>query len=104
DMRASAVAAAIARTGLSPSGTAGVRMALERGRGRTAVPVRTAVAGVTVGIAALAAALTFGSSLDHLLGTPRLYGVTWNLQLYANVEISTPKDERALVGAVRDDP
>ena len=98
------VAAAVARTGIPASGAAGVRMALEPGRGRTAVPVRTAIAGVTIGIAALTAALTFGSSLNHLLDTPRLYGVTWNVQAYANVEKSTRQTEQDLVSAVRGVP
>jgi ABC-type lipoprotein release transport system permease subunit len=61
--------------------TVGVRMALEPGRGRSAVPVRTTLAGVTLGVGALVAALTFGASLAHLLGSPRLYGQTWDLQL-----------------------
>src|SRR5207245_6347793 len=49
--------------------------------GRTAVPVRTSIVGVTLGIAALTGALTFGASLTNLLETPRLYGVTWDLQV-----------------------
>ena len=102
--RHSGVAAAIAKTGIPATGATGVRMALERGRGRTAVPVRTAIAGVTVGIAALTAALTFGASLNHLLDTPRLYGVTWNVQAYANVEFSTHKNEQDLTRAVRGVP
>jgi ABC-type lipoprotein release transport system permease subunit len=59
----------------------GLRMALEPGRGRTALPARTTLASVTLGIAALTAALTFGASLAHLLDTPRLYGVTWDLEI-----------------------
>ena len=51
-------------------------MALEQGRGPRAVPVRASLVGVTAGIIALTAALTFGASLDRLLATPRLYG--WN--------------------------
>ena len=66
-----------ARAGLPPSSVAGLRMALEQGRGLRAVPVRTSLVGVTAGIVALTAAVTFGASLDRLLGTPRLYG--WNL-------------------------
>jgi ABC-type lipoprotein release transport system permease subunit len=62
------------RAGLPPSLVAGLRMALERGRGATAVPVRSTLVGVTAGIVALTAALTFTVSLDHLLRTPRLYG------------------------------
>jgi ABC-type lipoprotein release transport system permease subunit len=63
-----------ARVGLPVSSVTGLRMALERGRGATTVPVRTTVVGVTAGIVALTAALTFTASLDHLLETPRLYG------------------------------
>lgn len=63
-----------ARAGLSPSSLAGLRMALEQGRGSTTVPVRTTLVGIIAGIVALAAALTFTASLDHLLRTPSLYG------------------------------
>jgi FtsX-like permease family len=76
--RPSQIATALSRTGLPPSIVGGSRLALEPGHGRTAVPVRSTLAGVTVGIIVLAAALTFGSSLDHLLATPRLYGVRWD--------------------------
>ena len=65
-----------ARAGLSPSSLAGLRMALEQRRGPTTVPVRTTLVGITAGIVALAAAITFTASLDHLLRTPSLYG--WN--------------------------
>jgi hypothetical protein len=53
-------------------------MALEPGRGRTAVPVRTAVVCAVVAMTALAASLTFAASLSHLLSTPRLYGTTFD--------------------------
>jgi hypothetical protein len=56
----------------------GVRLALDRGAGRTAVPVRSAVASATVGVAALSAAIVFAGSLSHLLTTPVLFGVTWD--------------------------
>jgi len=56
-------------------------MALEPGRGRTAVPVRTTAIGSVVAISALAAALTFQASLSHLLSTPRLYGVTFDAEV-----------------------
>jgi ABC-type lipoprotein release transport system permease subunit len=63
-----------ARAGLPASSVAGLRMALERGFGAASVPVRTTLVGVTAGIVALTAALTFTASLEHLLLTPRLYG------------------------------
>jgi ABC-type lipoprotein release transport system permease subunit len=79
----------------------GVHMALEPGRGRMAVPVRTSLAGVALGVGALVAALTFGASLTHLLDSPRLYGLTWDLQL------ADPGDETfadRAVASLRDDP
>jgi hypothetical protein len=63
-----------------PVGT-GVRMALEPGSGRSAVPVRSSLAGVTLGIVTLVGAITFGASLAHLLATPELYGQTWDVEL-----------------------
>ena len=56
--RASTLAAWLARRGVGPAAVTGVRMALEPGRSRTAVPVRTTVFGLTVSVAAFAAALT----------------------------------------------
>ncbi len=64
--------------GLPPPAVVGARLALEPGRGRTATPVRTTVVAATVAIASLAAALTFGTSLDRLLADRRLYGVSWD--------------------------
>ena len=61
--------------------TLGARQALDRGRGRTAVPVRTTVVAAAVAVATLTTALTFGASLGHLLDTPRLYGWTWDAQV-----------------------
>ena len=55
--RASRLASALGRAG-SVAGGLGVRMAFEPGRGRTAVPVRSALVGTTVAVAAVAAALS----------------------------------------------
>src|SRR5215831_11767354 len=65
----------------SVPGNLGVRMAFEPGHGRTAVPVRSAVAGTTVAVAAVVAAMVFGASFLALVGTPRLYGQNWPQQL-----------------------
>ena len=56
----------------------GIRLAVQPGAGRTAVPVRTTIASAAVGVAALTAAIVFSASLGHLLATPRLYGVSWD--------------------------
>jgi ABC-type lipoprotein release transport system permease subunit len=76
--RPSAIAAFVARSGLPASAATGVRLALEPGRGRTAVPVRSAVVGLTVAVVALMAAFGFYASFQHLVATPRLYGEVGN--------------------------
>lgn len=76
--RSSRFVAALARAGASPTALTGVRMALDPGRGAGSVPVRVSMIGAVVGVAALAAALTFGASLDRLAETPRLQGVSWD--------------------------
>jgi FtsX-like permease family len=77
----STLADTAARAGLPPTSVTGLRMALEQGQGPRAVPVRASLVGVTAGIIALTAAVTFGASLDRLLATPRLYG--WNFDAVA---------------------
>jgi hypothetical protein len=77
--RTSLVGRGLAKTGISPTAVTGVRMALEPGRGRTSVPVWTTVLGVTVAIAAFAASFTFLGSYRHVLATPRLYGVDFDI-------------------------
>jgi len=72
--RPSAVASGLARAGMPPTMVAGARLALEPGHGRTAVPVRGAVIGLSLAIAAMVAAFGFADSTDHLVSTPRLVG------------------------------
>jgi hypothetical protein len=77
---ASRLGAALGRLGSVP-GSIGVRMAFEPGHGRTAVPVRSALAGTIVAVTSVVAALVFGASLIHLVSTPRLYGQRWQQEL-----------------------
>ena len=56
-------------------------MAFEPGHGRTAVPVRSALVGTTVAVAAVVAAMVFGASFLALVGTPHLYGQNWPQEL-----------------------
>ena len=76
--RGSSLAGALSRSGFPITTVTGARLALEPGRGRTAVPVKTTLATAVVAIAAVAAAFTFGASLDRLVSTPRLFGQTWD--------------------------
>lgn len=84
--------AGLARAGFPASTVVGVRMALEPGRGRTAVPTRAALVGTTLSLAALVSALTFGSSLNRLLATPRLYGWDWDAVVGSPFDEDTSED------------
>jgi ABC-type lipoprotein release transport system permease subunit len=77
--RPSQVAGALAAIGARPAAVTGVRMALEPGRGRAAVPIRAAMAGATAAVCAVVAAVGFGASLERLAGSPPAYGVTWDV-------------------------
>jgi ABC-type lipoprotein release transport system permease subunit len=75
------LANAAARAGFSPAAVSGARFALERGSGATVVPVVSSFAGLTIAVAAVAGALTFGAGLTHLRTTPRLIGWNWDVVL-----------------------
>jgi len=77
--RPSRIVALLARVGAPPSAVIGARRALERGRGRTAVPVGPALLGSVLAVTALCATAVFGASLGHLTGTPALYGQPFDL-------------------------
>jgi hypothetical protein len=75
-------------------------MAWQPGRGSTAVPVRSSLAGITLALAAVAAALTFGASLRHLITSPRSYGWNWDAQISAKGEGTI----EPLIPALQTDP
>ena len=79
--RVSGIARLAASSGAPFSAVAGVRFALEPGRGRTAVPVRSALFGAALAVAIVVATLTFGSGLTTLVSHPPLYGWNWNYAL-----------------------
>ncbi len=67
----------VAATGAPPSVLVGVRYALERGRGRSPVPVGTALLGTVLAVTALSATTVFGASLTRLINSPALYGAPY---------------------------
>jgi ABC-type lipoprotein release transport system permease subunit len=77
----SRVGGALASAGASTAAEAGVRMALEPGRGRTSVPVRSTIVSAIVGVAVIAGVLGFSASLGRLLREPHLYGWNWDIQV-----------------------
>lgn len=79
----------------------GGRLALDPGRGPTAVPVRSTVASLSVAVAAAALALTVTASLDHLTQSPRLYGWVWDAQVGG---VGTPDINEPLTAGLLDNP
>jgi len=74
---------AVLATGLPAPGVEGLRLALEPGRGRTAVPVRSVMAGAVLAMTMVTVTLTFGASLSTLVSHPALYGWNFDYALYA---------------------
>jgi hypothetical protein len=94
----SRLASWLAARGAPLAVTAGVRLALEPGRGRSGVPVRTALTGTVLSVLAVTAAVTFGASLLMFVSTPRLYGRTWDAAVDLQFQFVTPGQAEAWFG------
>ena len=92
--RPSLVAGAAAGVSASAPAVTGLRMALEPGKGRAAVPVATTILSVTVALAALAATTVFAASLQHMIDTPALTGFTYDA-------LAIPAEESSEIARVR---
>jgi hypothetical protein len=86
--------------GVPVTSVVGVRFALEPGRGRTAVPVRSALFGAVLAVVTVVATLTFASSLRTLAANPPLYGWNWSYAL--NPTNDVPPQALHLLGHDRD--
>jgi hypothetical protein len=101
--RASAVAAAVARSGLPVPVVVGTRFALETGRGRTAVPVRPALLAAIVGVLGVLGAFTFSSGVSEAAGNPARFGETWQLTAWSGLNQDfTPDPPRSFTAAAAD--
>jgi hypothetical protein len=80
----------LSRAGAPLAAVTGVRFALDPGTGRASVPVRSAMLGLAVAVAAVAGAGTFGANLLRLVGTPSLYGQDWNIAFEGQFSTVTP--------------
>ena len=96
--RGSRLARAGAAWGLPVPAVAGVRLALEPGRGRSAVPVRSALVATGLAVVTVVATLVFGSSLDTLISHSSLYGWNWSYALQAAHNGPIPPETRAALG------
>ena len=91
----SSFARLVASSGAAAPAVAGGRCAVEPGRGRTAVPVRSALFGTVLAMVIVVATLTFGSGLNTLVSHPALYGWNWNYALASSYIV--PPQARSLL-------
>ena len=97
-MVGSTLAERAARVGAAPPLVTGLSLA--RGGRGSGVSTRSMLAGVIVGIAALAAAVTFLASLDRLVDEPERYGWTFDAVAGSTYE----DDPRGLFETLASDP
>jgi ABC-type lipoprotein release transport system permease subunit len=100
-VRPSRIVGAVSAAGAPPSALIGVRNALERGRGRSAVPVSSALVGSVLAVAVLCGAAVFSSSLGRLTGTPALYGQGFDAWFSANTTGTQAQSEQLLTAIER---
>ena len=80
--RRSAIAAALAAVNFPVPLVVGARFALEPGRGRSSVPVRSALVGAIVGVLGVLAAFTFSAGVSDAASHPARFGQTWQLTTF----------------------
>ncbi|MFI5034735.1 MAG: FtsX-like permease family protein, partial [Acidimicrobiales bacterium] len=93
---------AAARAGLAVAALTRQRFALQRGHGRSAVPVRSVLVGAVLAVTVVATTLTFGSGLSTLNSHPALYGWNWNLAIETGAGGSVPPSAVRLLAHDRD--
>jgi len=82
-----------ARAGMSPALVVGARLAVEPGRGRRAVPVRSALVGAIAGVLGVVACFTFRAGIDDALAQPKRSGIVWSSYM---VNVGEPFDAQTL--------
>ena len=80
--RRSVVAAAAASANFPVPLVVGARFALEPGRGRSTVPVRSALVGAVAGVLGVLAAFTFSAGVSDAASHPARFGQTWQLTTF----------------------
>lgn len=100
-VRPSRIVRAVSVSGAPPTVLIGTRNAVERGRGRSAVPVSSALVGSVLAVATLCGAVVFGSSLNRLTATPALYGQGFDAWFSANSTGTELQNEQLLAALER---
>lgn len=80
------------RTGLAPALAVGSRLAVEPGKGRRAVPVRSALSGAIVGVLGIVACFTFRAGIDDAQANPQRSGIVWDYELVNSLGSFPPAD------------
>ena len=95
-----------ANAGLPPALAIGSRLAVEPGRGRRAVPVRSALVGAIVGVLGVVGCFTFRAGLTDAVADPQRSGVVWDFMIGSGEGPFTAKqlgpitDDRDVEGAL----
>ncbi len=82
----------LARGTFPPALDVGFRLAVEPGRGSSAVPVRSALIGAIVGVLGVVGCLTFRAGLDNAVKSPERSGVVWDFSVSAFEGSVAPAD------------
>jgi hypothetical protein len=83
DTRPSLAERVVAPMSRAPALMIGARLASEPGRGRRAVPVRSALVGAVAGVLGVVGCLTFRAGVQDAVTQPRRSGVVWDFGLAA---------------------
>lgn len=100
--RSSALVTSLSRMGAPAPIIVGARMAVETGRGRTAVPARVALLGTTAGVVGIVTAFVFAGGVDEAVGNARRFGQIFSLGVFTESGRRTPGMERSLATIARD--
>ncbi|MDQ1461763.1 MAG: putative transport system permease protein [Actinomycetota bacterium] len=94
--RKSRVADFASRAGFGVPAVVGTRFAFQTGRGRSATPVRSVLASLTLVVAAVTGTLAFGANVGHWTSTPHLYGWNWDAAVGSGFGAVPPEGVQAL--------
>jgi hypothetical protein len=92
----------LGRIGAPASILVGARMALETGRGRSAVPARLALIGATAGVVGIVTSFVFAGGVKEASTNPARFGQNFSLGLFEDSARRTPRLEQALTAVVAD--
>lgn len=98
--RGSRTAALVGRAGLGTPVEVGTRLALEPGRGASAVPVGPALIGSVVGVMGVVAAFSFARGVDDAVGHPERFGQVAELTTFVGYNGMTDATEGELAAYV----